>query len=144
MAIRTKGIADAQWRAWVDEEPPLEEGDIESLHRAFVRWLKRAPPAELLAPHEADRLVSEFILLSRRLRRRQKQSVDTTGAVYVGALVALAGWAVGGPIGGLAGPLFTLGLATYNGKLGADHRRQQSMIDEVDAMIDTLIDRIRS
>ncbi|HEX8621685.1 MAG TPA: hypothetical protein VF718_06905 [Allosphingosinicella sp.] len=39
--------------------------------------------------------------------------------------------------------LSSRGLATYNGKLGADHRRQQNMIDEVDAMIDALIERIR-
>jgi hypothetical protein len=143
VAIRTVGIADPQWRAWLDQAPSLDEDGVETLHPALIGWLKRAPPAALVTPFEADRLVSEFLLLSRRLKRRQKQRADTTGAVYAGAVVGLIGYAVGGPVGVVAGPLFTLGLATYNGKLGADHRRQQNMIDEVDSMIDALIDRIR-
>jgi hypothetical protein len=107
VAIRTVRIADPQWRTWLDQTPSPDEDGVEARHHALVSWLKRAPPATLVTPLEADRLVTEFLLLSRRLKRRQKQRVDTTGAVYAGAVVGIIGYALGGPVGGLAGPLFT-------------------------------------
>jgi membrane protein required for beta-lactamase induction len=81
-------------------------------------------------------------MLSRRLNREQKLNVRTVHLVLAGAVASLIGWSVGGPIGTLVGPLFGFALATYNARLQADHDRRQSMIEELDNMMDQLIERL--
>jgi hypothetical protein len=144
MAPPPTPVADPDWQAWLAQGPDFRAtGNWEDLHRSSIPWLRRAPPTGQLSRGEADLLTVHFLLLSRRLKRGQSKGVSTTGAVFAGAIVGLVGYATGGPVGALAAPLFNFCLATYTAKLNADHRRRQEMVDEVDAMIDNLIDRIR-
>jgi hypothetical protein len=115
----------------------------ESLHASVLIWIRQAPNPNLLTRQEADELASDFLVYSRRLNRAQQTGIGKSGLAFVGAIVGLIGYALGGPVGTLAGPLFNFALAAYTGKLDADHRRRQAMIDEMDTMIDNLIDRMR-
>ncbi len=144
MPLDPARVADPTWRAWLSSVPlPLQSDWDEALHDSVMTWLRQTPSATDLARHEADELVTDFLLYSRRIKRAQRRGVNVAGMVFTGAIVGLIGYAVDGLFGALAAPLFNFALATYAGKLHGDHRRRQAMIDEMDTMIDNLIDRVR-
>ncbi|HEX8263548.1 MAG TPA: hypothetical protein VF547_11800 [Allosphingosinicella sp.] len=112
MALRPEQVSDPEWRAWLAAAPwPLQPDESDNLPKAVLSWLRQAPSTELLRRHEADELIDDFLLYSRHLHRAQRADVSNSGFVFVGAVVGLIGYAVGGPVGALAGPLFNFILA---------------------------------